>query len=135
MRSDLLEFPEVREVVSQIGRPDDGTDPKGFFSIENLVDLYPKEQWKRKQTKNQLIARMQQKLEEKHVGTIWTFSQPIIDNVNEAIAGINVDQAVKIFGDDLDSISNISKKVDGLLKSVPGMQDVIVGTGLQFVSL
>src|SRR5689334_11341636 len=124
MRSDLLEFPEVKEVVSQVGRPDDGTDAKGFFSIENLVDLYPKEQWKRKQTKNQLIGRMQQKLEEKHVGTIWTFSQPIIDNVNEAIAGINVDQAVKIFGDDLDSISNISKQVDGLLKSVPGMQDV-----------
>jgi len=124
MRSDLLEFPEVREVVSQIGRPDDGTDPKGFFSIENLVDLYPKEQWRKKQTKNELIAEMQKKLEQKHVGTIWAFSQPIIDNVNEAIAGINVDQAVKIFGDDLDSISKISKQVDQLLKTVPGMQDV-----------
>jgi cobalt-zinc-cadmium resistance protein CzcA len=124
MRSDLLEFPEVREVVSQIGRPDDGTDPKGFFSIENLVDLYPKEQWKTKQTKDQLIARMQKKLEQKHVGTIWAFSQPIIDNVNEAIAGINVDQAVKIFGDDLDSISKISQQVSQLLKTVPGMEDV-----------
>ncbi|HEY2721557.1 MAG TPA: CusA/CzcA family heavy metal efflux RND transporter [Chitinophagaceae bacterium] len=124
MRSDLLEFPEVREVVSQVGRPDDGTDPKGFFSIENLVDLYPKEQWKKKQTKDELIARMQKKLEEKHIGTIWAFSQPIIDNVNEAIAGINVDQAVKIFGDDLDSISKISQQVNQLLKSIPGMEDV-----------
>src|SRR5215470_6511883 len=67
MRSDLLEFPEVKEVVSQIGRPDDGSDPKGFFSIENLVDLYPEKQWKKKQTKDELIGRMQQKLEQKHV--------------------------------------------------------------------
>ena len=124
MRKDLLEFPEVREVVSQVGRPDDGSDPKGFFSIENLVDLYPKEQWKIKRTKDELIEKMQEKLEQKHVGTIWAFSQPIIDNVNEAVAGINVNQAVKIFGDNLDSISNISQQVNQLLKTVPGMEDV-----------
>jgi cobalt-zinc-cadmium resistance protein CzcA len=124
MRKDLLEFPEVREVVSQIGRPDDGSDPKGFFSIENLVDLYPKEQWKSGLTKDELIGTMQKKLEQKHIGTIWAFSQPIIDNVNEAVAGINVNQAVKIFGDNLDSISNISQQVNQLLKTVPGMEDV-----------
>ena len=124
MRAELLAFPEVHEVVSQVGRPDDGSDPKGFFSIENLVDLYPKEQWKLKQTKDELIERMQKKLEQKHIGTIWAFSQPIIDNVNEAVAGINVNQAVKIFGDNLDSILSISKKVDQLLKTVPGMEDV-----------
>jgi len=124
MRNDLLEFPEVREVVSQVGRPDDGSDPKGFFSIENLVDLYPKEQWKIKRTKDELIEKMQEKLEQKHIGTIWAFSQPIIDNVNEAVAGINVNQAVKIFGDNLDSISNISQQVNQLLKTVPGMEDV-----------
>src|SRR5258708_26958189 len=87
MRKDLLEFPEVREVVSQVGRPDDGSDPKGFFSIENLVDLYPKEQWKSGLTKDELIGTMQKKLEQKHIGTICAFSQPIIDNVNEAVAG------------------------------------------------
>ena len=124
MRKDLLEFPEVREVVSQVGRPDDGSDPKGFFSIENLVDLYPKEQWKSGLTKDELIGTMQKKLEQKHIGTIWAFSQPIIDNVNEAVAGINVNQAVKIFGDNLDSISNISQQVNQLLKTVPGMEDV-----------
>ena len=124
MRNDLLEFPEVKEVVSQVGRPDDGSDPKGFFSIENLVDLYPKEQWKTKRTKDELIGQMQKKLEEKHVGTIWAFSQPIIDNVNEAIAGINVNQAVKIFGDNLDSISIISQQVNQVLKTIPGMEDV-----------
>lgn len=124
MRNDLLRFPEVREVVSQVGRPDDGTDPKGFFSIECLVDLYPKEQWKSGLTKDELIDKMSRVLDSKYLGTIWSFSQPIIDNVNEAVAGINVNQAVKVFGENLDTISRISKEVDRLLKSVPGMEDV-----------
>ncbi|HEV8082169.1 MAG TPA: CusA/CzcA family heavy metal efflux RND transporter [Chitinophagaceae bacterium] len=124
MRYDLLKFPEVREVVSQVGRPDDGTDPKGFFAIECLVDLYPKEQWRSNLTKEQLIAKMSDKLESKYVGTIWSFSQPIIDNVNEAIAGIDVNQAVKVFGENLDSISKISRQVYQTLKSVQGMEDV-----------
>lgn len=124
MRYDLLKFPEVKEVVSQIGRPDDGTDAKGFFAIECLVDLYPKEQWKTNISKNELIAQMEDKLESKYVGTIWSFSQPIIDNVNEAIAGIDVNQAVKVFGENLDSISGISRQVYQKLKTVPGMTDV-----------
>jgi len=124
MRYDLLKFPEVHEVVSQIGRPDDGTDPKGFSAIECLVDLYPKEQWKSGLTKDELISRMQEKLDSKYVGTIWSFSQPIIDNVNEAIAGIDVNQAVKVFGENLDSISKISRQVYEKLKIVPGMEDV-----------
>lgn len=124
MRYDLLRFPEVREVVSQIGRPDDGTDPKGFYSIECLVDLYPKEQWKSKLSKDELIDKMQEKMESKYVGTIWSFSQPIIDNVNEAIAGINVNQAVKVFGENLDTISKISQEVFQKIKTVRGMEDV-----------
>ena len=124
MRYDLLQFPEVKEVVSQIGRPDDGTDAKGFFAIECLVDLYPKEEWKSQLTKDQLITKMQEKLESKYIGTIWSFSQPIIDNVNEAIAGIDVNQAVKIFGENLDSINKISHEVYEKLKTVPGMDDV-----------
>src|SRR3954471_9076098 len=124
MRSDLLEFPEVREVVSQVGRPDDGTDAKGFFAIECLVDLYPKEQWKSRISKNELIRQMEEKLESKYGGNIWSFSQPIIDNVNEAIAGIDVNQAVKVFGENLDTISKISRDVYAKLKSVPGMDDV-----------
>ncbi|MCX6292061.1 MAG: efflux RND transporter permease subunit, partial [Bacteroidetes bacterium] len=124
MRYELLKFPEVKDVISQVGRPDDGSDPKGFFSVENLVDLYPKEQWKSCLTKDELIKKMQDCLESKYVGTIWTFSQPIIDNVNEAVAGINVNQAVKIFGDNLDTISKLSVQVDQKLKAVPGMDDV-----------
>lgn len=124
MRKDLQKFDEVRAVASQVGRPDDGTDPKGFFSIECLVDLYPKEEWKVKQTKEELIKRMQKKLEEKYIGTLWSFSQPILDNVNEAVAGIDVPQAVKVFGDHLDTISKIARQVFDSIKRVPGMEDV-----------
>ncbi len=124
LRSDLLKFPEVRGVASQVGRPDDGTDPKGFFSIECLVDLYPKEKWETKQTQEQLINRISDSLDEKHTGVIWSFSQPILDNVNEAIAGIDVNQAVKVFGDDLDKLSTIARSVDSVMKTVRGVQDV-----------
>jgi heavy metal efflux system protein len=124
MRSDLLSFPEVHEVISQVGRPDDGTDPKGFYDVECLVDLYPKEQWKSHITKDELIDKMQRRLDSKYVGAIWSFSQPIIDNVNEAVAGINVNQAVKVFGENLDTLSNLSRQVSENLKSIQGMEDV-----------
>ncbi len=124
MRYDLLSFPEVHEVVSQIGRPDDGTDAEGFYNIQNLVDLYPKEQWKSHITKDELINKMQQRLDSKYVGAIWSFSQPIIDNVNEAVAGINVDQAVKVFGENLDTISKIARQVCEKVNSIRGMEDV-----------
>ncbi len=125
MRKDLLTFPEVKEVASQVGRPDDGTDAKGFSAIECLVDLYPQEEWKTgTKSKDELIRKMQDKLNQKYVGTIWSFSQPILDNVNEAVAGIDVNQAVKVFGDNLDSIAKISRRVYEILSSVPGMQDV-----------
>lgn len=124
MRYDLLRFPEVKEVVSQIGRPDDGTDPKGFYDIECLVDLYPKEEWKSHLSKNELIDKMQEKLDSKYIGTLWSFSQPIIDNVNEAVAGINVNQAVKVFGENLDTISKIAGQVCEKIRPIPGMEDV-----------
>jgi cobalt-zinc-cadmium resistance protein CzcA len=124
MRYDLLRFPEVREVVSQIGRPDDGTDPKGFYDIECLVDLYPKEEWASHLSKDELIAKMQKKLDSKYIGTLWSFSQPIIDNVNEAVAGINVNQAVKVFGENLDTISKIAGEVCDKIRPISGMEDV-----------
>jgi cobalt-zinc-cadmium resistance protein CzcA len=124
MRYDLLKFPEVNEVISQIGRPDDGTDPKGFYDVECLVDLYPKEKWKSHLTKDQLIDKMQERLDSNYVGAVWSFSQPIIDNVNEAVAGINVNQAVKVFGENLDTISNLAKKVNDKVKTIRGMEDV-----------
>lgn len=124
MRSDLLKFEEVREVVSQTGRPDDGTDPKGFFNIECLVDLYPKEEWKRNQTQEELIDRMDDKLKQKYTGIIWNFSQPILDNVEEAVSGINASQAVKIFGNDLDVLDNLADSIFDVLRTVRGIDDL-----------
>ncbi len=95
---------------------------KDFLPLN--VDLYPKEQWKSHITKDELIKQMDEKLGSKYIGTIWSFSQPIIDNVNEAIAGIDVNQAVKVFGENLDTISKISRQVYQELKSVSGMEDV-----------
>jgi len=124
IRYDLMRFPEVKEVVSQIGRPDDGTDPKGFYDIECLVDLYPQEQWKSHLKKDELIELMQKKLDSKYIGTLWSFSQPIIDNVNEAVAGINVNQAVKVFGENLDTITKIAGQVCEKIRPISGMEDV-----------
>ena len=88
--------------TSQVGRPDDGTDTTGFFNTEYFVDLKPKEQWRRRfpQNKEALIAAMNRELE-KIPGAVWNFSQPIADNMEEAVSGVKGELAVKIYGDDL----------------------------------
>jgi len=123
MRDILLEFPEVKQVLSQTGRPDDGTDPSGFFSIQCHVDLYPKEEWKRKQTLEELSDRMNDKLND-IPGLVFNFSQPILDNVEEAVSGINASQAVKIFGIDLHVMDGLADSVISILKTVRGVEDL-----------
>jgi len=124
LRSDIKRFPEVRECVSQTGRPDDGTDIKGFYNIEILVDLLPEEEWKSKFTKEQLIDTMTAKLNQKYAGILWDFSQPILDNVNEAVAGIPVNDGLKIIGEDLDTINAYCEKAYTIFNQVKGMSDV-----------
>lgn len=124
LRQDILRFPEVKQCISQTGRPDDGTDIKGFNNIEILVDLYPEDEWKGKLNKDQLIDEMSKKLDQKYAGILWTFSQPILDNVNEAVAGIPVNNGLKIYGPDLDTINRYADIVDSIFRKVPGMTDV-----------
>src|SRR5271156_978892 len=97
----LASFPEVTDVVSQVGRPDDGTDTTGFFNTEYFVDLLPKEKWRPAFHKNkeELIAAMDRELE-KMPGVIWNFSQPISDNVEEAVSGVKGELAVNLYGTD-----------------------------------
>jgi len=104
-REILASFPEVPQVVTQVGRPDDGTDSTGFFNTEYFVDLLPKEKWRPvfRQNKERLIAAMDRELE-KIPGVIWNFSQPISDNVEEAVSGVKGQLAVKIYGDDLKTL-------------------------------
>ena len=98
----LCSFPEVPQCTSQVGRPDDGTDNTGFFNTEYFVDLKPKEQWRPvfHQNKDELIAAMNRELD-KIPGVVWGFSQPIEDNMEEAVSGVKGALATKIYGDDL----------------------------------
>ena len=121
----LAAFPEVPRVVSQVGRPDDGTDPTGFFNTEFFVDLLPKEKWRPvfHQDKERLIAAMDRELG-KIPGVIWNFSQPISDNVEEAVSGVKGELAVKIYGDDLKTLENKADEIVAVMQNVPGIQDL-----------
>lgn len=121
----LASFPEVPQVVTQVGRPDDGTDSTGFFNTEYFVDLLPKEKWRPvfHQDKERLIAAMNRELE-KIPGVIWNFSQPISDNVEEAVSGVKGALAVKIYGDDLKTLEEKANQVVDIMKDIPGVADL-----------
>ncbi len=116
-------FKEVRGVISQTGRPNDGTDATGFFNQEFFVDLFPKEEWKRKITKEALIAEMQLKLNQ-FKGIDFNFSQPISDNVEEAVSGVKGSIAVKIQGDDLNILDKKATAVFTQLSKIKGIEDL-----------
>jgi cobalt-zinc-cadmium resistance protein CzcA len=124
-RQVLCSFPEVPQVVDQIGRPDDGTDTTGFFDTEYFVDLLPKEKWRPvfSQNKEKLIAAMNHELE-KMPGVIWNFSQPISDNLEEAVSGVKGALAVKIYGDDLKTLEEKGDQVVGIMRGVRGVEDL-----------
>jgi cobalt-zinc-cadmium resistance protein CzcA len=123
IRQIFREFPEVRSVMSQTGRPNDGTDPTGFFNTEFFVDLYPQEEWKRPITKDELIVQMQDKLM-KYNGVTFGFSQPITDNVEEAVSGVKGSMAVKISGSDLNYLDAEAQKVYDVLGKIAGVEDL-----------
>lgn len=124
-RQVLCSFPEVPRVVNQIGRPDDGTDTTGFFDMEFFVDLLPKEQWRPvfHQNKDLLIAAMNRELE-KIPGVFWGFSQPISDNLEEAVSGVKGALAVKIYGDDLKKLENTGDQIVEVMRNIRGVEDL-----------
>ena len=124
-REVLCSFPEVPRVVNQIGRPDDGTDTTGFFDMEFFVDLLPKEQWRPvfHQNKDLLIAAMDRELE-KIPGVFWGFSQPISDNLEEAVSGVKGALAVKIYGDDLKKLENTGDQIVNVMRNIRGVEDL-----------
>jgi len=124
-REVLCSFPEVPQVVDQIGRPDDGTDTTGFFNMEFFVDLLPKEKWRPvfHQDKDLLTASMDRELE-KIPGVFWGFSQPIADNLEEAVSGVKGALAVKIYGDDLKTLEEKGDEIVGVMRGVPGVEDL-----------
>jgi heavy metal efflux system protein len=121
----LASFPEVTVVTSQVGRPDDGTDTTGFFNTEYFVDLKPKDKWRPvfHERKDELIAAMNRELE-KIPGVIWNFSQPIEDNMEEAVSGVKGELAVKLYGDDLKLLEEKGDQIVGIMSKIPGIEDL-----------
>jgi len=121
----LCSFPEVPQCTSQVGRPDDGTDTTGFFNTEFFVDLKPKEQWRPvfRENKDELIAAMQRELD-KIPGVVWGFSQPIEDNMEEAVSGVKGALATKIYGDDLKVLEQKSDEIVDSMRHIDGIEDL-----------
>ncbi len=121
----MASFPEVTQVVSQTGRPDDGTDTAGFFNTEYFVDLKPKKEWRPvfNQDKEALIAAIDKELS-KFPGVLWNYSQPISDNMEEAVSGVKGELAVKLYGDDLRTLEKTAQEIQDQMATVPGVADL-----------
>jgi cobalt-zinc-cadmium resistance protein CzcA len=124
MRQIFTKFPEVKGVISQNGRPNDGTDPTGFFNVEFFVDLFPKDEWTRNVSKEEIILDMQKQLADQFPGVVFGFSQPISDNVEEAVSGVKGEMAIKIFGDDLSKLEKLADSVKSIMGNITGVQDL-----------
>jgi cobalt-zinc-cadmium resistance protein CzcA len=123
----LSAFPEVTECTSQVGRPDDGTDTTGFFNTEYYVGLKPKEQWRPgfHEDKEELIAAMNKELE-RFPGVAWAFSQPIADNMEEAVSGVKGQLATKIYGEDLKTLEEKAEQIVKIMRGIKGIEDLAV---------
>lgn len=126
VRTFLASFPEASQVTSQTGRPDDGQDFTGFFNTEYCIVLKPKEEWRPvfQQDKTKLVAAMNQGLEKMIPGAIWNFSQPIQDNMEEAMSGVKGQLATKIYGDDLRLLEAKAQEIYDVLGRIQGVRDL-----------
>ena len=121
----LCSFPEVPQCTSQVGRPDDGTDTTGFFNTEYFIDLKPKEEWRTvfHGDKDELIAAMRRELD-KIPGAVWGFSQPIEDNMEEAVSGVKGELATKVYGDQLKVLEEKADEIVAIMRRIPGIEDL-----------
>ena len=123
VRAILAKYQPARLVVSQLGRPDDGTDATGFYNAEFLVDLKPYDRWTGYKSKDQLIEKMNAELAE-IPGVDFNFSQNIEDNVEEAVTGVKGELAVKLYGDDLDILERKADEIQKVMRGIPGIVDL-----------
>ena len=130
MRAVIRSFPEVESVVSQHGRPDDGTDAAGFFNAEFFAPLKPVSQWPAGVNKDSLTVEILRKLENDFPGVEFNFSQYLQDNVAEAVSGVKGENSIKLFGNDLQAVSDTANKIKAVLATVPGIADLAVFTSL-----
>jgi len=130
MRAVIGSFPEVESVVSQHGRPDDGTDAAGFFNAEFFAPLKPASQWRPGLDKDTLTTQILRKLETDFPGVEFNFSQYLQDNVAEAVSGVKGENSIKLFGNDLQALTDTANKIKAVLATVPGITDLAVFTSL-----
>lgn len=126
IRATLMEFPEAITVTSQQGRPDDGTDPAGFFNAEFFIPLLPPERWTTARNRDALVAAINARLSERFLGVQFSFAQAISDNVQEAASGVKGANAIKVFGTELDVLTARAEQIRGLLTQVRGLTDIAV---------
>ena len=119
----ISKYPEVQETLAQVGRTNDGTDPEGFFNVQIDVALKPKDKWPKGVSEDDMISSMDKQLE-KIPGAVFNFSQPIRDNVEEAVAGINASLAVKIFGPDFHVLDSLADRTKAVLSQINGISDL-----------
>ncbi|HEY4170143.1 MAG TPA: efflux RND transporter permease subunit, partial [Reyranella sp.] len=130
MRRLIKGFPEAETVISQHGRPDDGTDSTGFFNAEFFVPLKPFDKWRKGLDKEHLIADMNDALQKAFPGVDFTFSQYIQDNVQEAASGVKGENSVKVFGNDLETLAKVAEDIKNAIATVPGITDLAVSASL-----
>ncbi len=126
MRNVIKSFPEAVTVISQNGRPDDGTDATGFFNAEFYVPLAPSNTWPAGVTKEKLTEQVSSALEKQFSGVEFNFSQNIEDNVEEAASGVKGENSVKLYGNDLEALESTAVKIRDALRTVPGIEDLAV---------
>jgi cobalt-zinc-cadmium resistance protein CzcA len=130
MRRLIGSRPEVEAVVSQHGRPDDGTDAAGFFNAEFFAPLRPAKDWPANEDKDELTTQLLAQLQEKFPGVEFNFSQYLQDNVSEAVSGVKGENSIKLFGNDLRALTDTANKIKSVLATVQGITDLAVFTSL-----
>jgi cobalt-zinc-cadmium resistance protein CzcA len=130
MRKLIAARPEVVSVVSQHGRPDDGTDAAGFFNAEFFAPLKPAKEWPNDEDKDALTAKLLADLQEKFPGVEFNFSQYLQDNVSEAVSGVKGENSIKLYGNDLQALTDTANKIKSVLATVQGITDLAVFTSL-----
>ena len=130
MRRLIRAQPEVESVVSQHGRPDDGTDAAGLFNAEFFAPLKPSSQWPAPQDKDALTARLLKELQTKFPGVEFNFSQYLQDNVSEAVSGVKGENSIKLYGNDLETLTKTANEIKDVLSTVQGVTDLAVFTSL-----
>jgi cobalt-zinc-cadmium resistance protein CzcA len=130
MRKLIRSRPEVESVVSQHGRPDDGTDAAGLFNAEFFAPLRPNSEWPGTRDKDELTAELLGQLQDKFPGVEFNFSQYLQDNVSEAVSGVKGENSIKLYGNDLQALTDTANKIKSVLSTVQGITDLAVFTSL-----